>query len=215
MSFKDTPIICSPYERPGHHYALDDQGQPTGEKRIGRRDSAYLVPVPLPRRRVRAQAELGLEAEGEKSRVSENHLINEIRQQVDRWRELAPAQWGVTPETQRLLLHWRSPERERKLFFCQREAAETLIYLTEVEPKRFRKELEDANAEANPELFRLACKMATGSGKTTVMGMLIAWHAINKARRPGSKTFSDAFLVVTPGITIRDRLRVLLPQDTN
>jgi len=215
MSFKDTPIICSPYERPGHHYALDDQGQPTGEKLAGRRESTYLVPVPLPRRRVRAQAELGLEAEGEKSKVSENHLINEIRQQVERWRDLAPGQWGVTPETQRLLLHWKSPERERKLFFCQREAVETLIYLTEVEPKRFRKELEVANAEANPELFRMACKMATGSGKTTVMGMLIAWHAINKARRPGSKTYSDAFLVVTPGITIRDRLRVLLPQDTN
>lgn len=215
MSFKDTPIICSPFEKPGHHYGLDEDGQPTGEKLAGRRESTYLVPVPLPRRRVKAQAELGLETEGAKSRVSENHLINEIRRQVDAWRDLAPAQWGVTPETQRLLSHWRSPERERKLFFCQREAVETLIYLTEVEPKRFRKELEDANAEANPELFRMACKMATGSGKTTVMGMLIAWHSVNKARRPGSKTYSDAFLVVTPGITIRDRLRVLLPQDAS
>jgi type III restriction enzyme len=215
MSFKDTPIICSPYAPPSHHYALGDDGQPTGEKRNGRRDSTYLVPVPLPRRRVRAQAELGLEVEGAKSRVSENHLINQIRRQVDSWRALSPAQWGVTPETQRLLLHWRSPERERKLFFCQREAVETLIYLTEVDSKRFRKELEDANAEANPELFRMACKMATGSGKTTVMGMLIAWHAINRARRQSSRTYSDAFLIVTPGITIRDRLRVLLPQDTD
>jgi type III restriction enzyme len=120
----------------------------------------------------------------------------------------------VTPETQRLLLHWRDESRERKLFFCQREAVETLIYLTEVDPKRFRKQIEDANNEANPGLFRLACKMATGAGKTTVMGMIIAWHAVNRARRPNAKHFSDAFLIVAPGITIRDRLRVLLPQDS-
>jgi len=119
----------------------------------------------------------------------------------------------VTPETQRLLLHWRDKYRERKLFFCQREAVETLIWLTEVDPKRFRRDIEAANADANPGLFRLACKMATGAGKTTVMGMIIAWHAANKARRPNARHFSDAFLVVTPGITIRDRLRVLLPQD--
>ena len=75
MSFKDTPIICSPYDMPGHHYALYDEGQPTGKKLDGRRESTYLVPVPLPRRRVRAQAELGLEVEGAKSRVSENHLV--------------------------------------------------------------------------------------------------------------------------------------------
>ena len=69
-----------------------------------------------------------------------------------------------------------------------------------------------ANEEANPELFRLAMKMATGSGKTTVMAMLIAWQAVNAARKD-SKDFSRAFLIVTPGITIRDRLRVLLPSE--
>src|SRR5438105_3369486 len=96
--------------------------------------------------------------------------------------------------------------RERRLFFCQREAVETLIWLTEVAPKRFREDIERANAEANPGLYRLACKMATGAGKTTVMAMIIAWHAVNKARRPNARHFSDAFLIVTPGITIRDRL---------
>ena len=126
---------------------------------------------------------------------------------------MPPGQWGVTPETQRLLEHWRDPSRERKLFFCQREAVETLIYLSEVAPKRFRKQIEDANAEANPGLYRLACKMATGSGKTIVMGMIIAWHAVNKARRPKARMFSDAFLIVAPGITIRDRLQVLHPSD--
>jgi type III restriction enzyme len=119
----------------------------------------------------------------------------------------------VTPETARLLLHWRDRDREHQQFFCQREAVETVIWLTEVAPKAYRKHIEDANAEANPGLYRLACKMATGAGKTTVMAMIIAWHSVNRTRRPASRHFSDAFLVVTPGITIRDRLRVLKPQD--
>ena len=109
------------------------------------------------------------------------------------------------------MLHWQDSDRERKLFFCQREAVETLIWLTEVAPKEFRDEIEAANAEANPGLYRLACKMATGAGKTTVMAMIIAWHAVNRARKPLSRSFSDAFLIVTPGITIKDRLRVLKP----
>src|SRR5438046_2630171 len=80
-------------------------------------------------------------------------------------------------------------------------------------PKKFKDDIEQANAEAKPGLYRLACKMATGAGKTTVMGMIIAWHAVNRARKPNSRHFSDAFLIVTPGITIKDRLRVLKPQD--
>ena len=116
------------------------------------------------------------------------------------------------------LSHWREVSKDRKpLFFCQVEAAETIIWLTEVAPKnRAFQELADAAASfseaANPGLFRLAMKLATGAGKTTVMAMLIAWHAVNKARRPNSKTFTDAFLIVTPGITIKDRLRVLMPE---
>ena len=73
--------------------------------------------------------------------------------------------------------------------------------------QKVQRRYQNANAEANPGLYRLACKMATGAGKTTVMAMIIAWQAVNKARRPDSKKFSDAFLIVTPGITIRDRLR--------
>lgn len=209
MGFIDQPIINSPFEMPNVHYELDSEGQPTGVRLDGRRRSIQIVPVPAARRRGPQQAELDLFQE----EVTENHLINEIRTHVDQWRALPSTQWGVSPETQRLLLHWRDPYRSRKLFFCQREAVETLIYLTEVAPKRFRKQIEDANAEANPGLYRLACKMATGAGKTTVMAMIIAWHSINKARRSNAKGFSDAFLVIAPGITIKDRLRVLLPQD--
>src|SRR5262249_54206936 len=93
----------------------------------------------------------------------------------------------------------------------------TIIWLTEVGRGQghasILKHLEAANAEANPELFRLAMKMATGSGKTTVMAMLIAWHTVNAVRSPNSKHFSRGFLIVTPGITTRDRLRVLNPAD--
>src|SRR5688572_13079608 len=211
MSFRDNPIINSPFEKPLWHYELDDNDQPTGKKLEGRRASKQVVPVPAPRRAGPRQRELELF----ENEVTENVLVNEIRKHVDQWRALPQSQWGVTPETQRLLLHWRDAYRERKLFFCQREAVETLIWLTEVAPKRFRDDIRSANAEANPGLYRLACKMATGAGKTTVMAMIIAWHAVNRARRASSKTFSDAFLIVTPGITIRDRLRVLKPQDTN
>ena len=102
-------------------------------------------------------------------------------------------------------------------FFCQVEAVETVIWLTEVAPKsgkigkEFLEHMENANANANPELMRLALKMATGAGKTTVMAMLIAWQTINAVRRPNSKRFTRGFLVVTPGLTIKDRLRVLQP----
>ncbi|EHK54476.1 BPTD_3080 family restriction endonuclease [Allomesorhizobium alhagi] len=212
MGFTDNPIISSPFDPPLFHYELDEEGQPTGVKLPGRRESIQVVPVPAARRRGPKQAELAL-FDQDGAKVTSNALINEIRKHVNQWRALPPSQWGVTPETQRLLLHWGEPSRARRLFFCQREAVETLIYLTEVAPARFKKQIQDANAEANPGLYRLASKMATGSGKTTVMGMIIAWHAVNKARRPNAKTFSDAFLIVAPGITIRDRLRVLIPSD--
>ena len=79
--------------------------------------------------------------------------------------------------------------------------------------KRLLDTLSDASTEANPELERLALKMATGAGKTTVMAMIIAWQTVNAVRRPNSRRFTRGFLVVSPGITIRDRLRVLLPND--
>jgi type III restriction enzyme len=116
-----------------------------------------------------------------------------------------------------LLDYWRNPERDKKLFFCQIEAAETAIYITEVANKYgdtwVENHLRQANADANPLLYRVAFKMATGTGKTVVMAMLIAWQALNKMANPQDARFSDAFLIVTPGITIRDRLRVLLPND--
>ena len=148
-------------------------------------------------------------------------IINEVRRRVDAWRNLPdPAQWRVTPETARLLQHWRHHRFSGiRPFFCQVEAAETAIWLTEVAPQAgragrdFLDHLANANRDANPDLPRLALKLATGAGKTTVMAMLIAWQTVNAARRPQSSRFTRSFLVVTPGITIKDRLRVLQPND--
>jgi type III restriction enzyme len=148
-------------------------------------------------------------------------VINAVRAQVDKWREIPdPGDWGVTPETARLLQHWRSYAfNSIRPFFCQVEAAETAIWLTEVAPTGGKAaadllaNLANANLEANPELNRLALKLATGAGKTTVMAMLIAWQTINAVRHPNSKKFTRGFLVVAPGLTIKDRLRVLQPND--
>ncbi|MCB1155762.1 DEAD/DEAH box helicase family protein, partial [bacterium] len=148
-------------------------------------------------------------------------IINAVRMEVDKWRALPnPNDWRVTPETARLLQHWRSDNfSSTRPFFCQVEAAETAIWLTEVAPQlgkngeRFLTHLADANHNANPELQRLALKLATGAGKTTVMAMLIAWQTINAVRRPTSKRFTRGFLIVAPGLTIKDRLRVLQPSD--
>ena len=147
-------------------------------------------------------------------------IINEVRSYVATWRNLPSSdQWQVTPETARLLKHWRShPFQSVRPFFCQVEAIETAIRLAEVAHKsastrKFLSHLEGANAQANPELLRIALKFATGAGKTTVMAMLIAWQTVNAVRHPNNKSFSRGFLIVAPGITIRDRLRVLLPND--
>ncbi len=216
-SFYERPILNSPYRVPELHHPLDENGQPVeGEPRLGRRPSRFIVPVPASRKRPSsAQASLALET------YSDNSLINEIRRWVDSWRQLpTPANWGVTPTTQRLLEHWRHHDFVGpRPFFCQLEAVETIIWLTEVAPKRATQkglldQVAKANEEANPALFRLAMKMATGSGKTTVMAMLIAWQTLNAVRKD-SKDFSRAFLIITPGITIKDRLRVLQPSDPN
>lgn len=147
--------------------------------------------------------------------VKENEFINQVRQRVAQWRR--GGRVGITRTTARLIDYWTRPDRERRLFFCQIEALETAIYLTEVASRYgeawIENSLHEANASSDPLLYRIAFKMATGSGKTLVMAMLIAWHTLNKLANAQDARFSDAFLIVTPGITIRDRLRVLLPND--
>lgn len=226
--FFDHPILNSPYEYPARHWELDEKGQPTQQILDSRRRAEFVTPIPKPRRKKEQPTQgvieydegMGLSTAEQKYELT-SRTINDLRGYVDVWRKLPnPSDWLVSPETQRLLQHWRSHQFQSvRPFFCQVEAVETVIWLTEVAPRRgksekgFLEHLASANAEANPGLTRLALKLATGAGKTTVMAMLIAWQTINAARRPSSSQFTRGFLIVAPGLTIRDRLRVLQPSD--
>lgn len=224
--FFDHPILNSPYTLPEKHWELDESGQPTQKILDFRRPASFITPIPKPKKSTALQGTLLEDATAKALSTKEQEYelatrINELRNTITSWRTLPdPKTWKVTPETGRLLQHWRHHEFGGiRPFFCQLEAVETAIWLTEVAPKdgkrgeKFLEYLQNANQDANPGLPRLALKLATGAGKTTVMAMLIAWQTINAVRYPSSKRFSHGFLVVTPGITIKDRLRVLLPTD--
>ena len=226
-TFFERPILNSPYERPSRHWELDAAGQPTHKIVVSRRHADFVTPIPKPKKRKRAAEQQVLIPEDGKGistqaqQYDPTSIINEVRALVEEWRSLPnPSQWQVTPETARLLQHWRHHKFSNlRPFFCQVEAAETIIWLTEVAPTAGRRakgileHLQNASNDANPELLRTALKLATGAGKTTVMAMLIAWQTINAVRHPQSKHFTRGFLVVTPGLTIKDRLRVLQPND--
>ena len=208
----ENPIINSPFEEPTHYFRFSDEGI-TDEVVDGRRSSSYFVPIAKPKKK--GSKQLHFDTEWTQDRIEENKLVNDIRRRVVLWRK--GGHLGVTPTTARLIDYWIDPSREKKLFFCQNEALETAIYIAEV-AKKFgdawiENAIREANETSNPGLPRTAFKMATGSGKTVVMAMLIAWHTLNKHANPQDARFSDTFLIVTPGITIRDRLRVLLPND--
>jgi type III restriction enzyme len=207
----ENPILNSPFEEPTRHFRFDERGI-TPDIVEARRVSSYFMPIARPRRQGK---QMRLETEWTEDRIQENKRVNRIRQRVSQWR--AGGHVGVTATTARLLDYWTNPEREKKLFFCQIEAVETAIYITEVAKKYgdawIDNELRDENETFNRGLPRIAFKMATGSGKTVVMAMLIAWQALNKLENRQDARFADAFLLVAPGITIRDRLRVLLPSD--
>ncbi|MBI3941017.1 MAG: DEAD/DEAH box helicase family protein, partial [Acidobacteria bacterium] len=211
----ENPILNSPFAEPARHFKFSDDGI-TDEIVETRRVSSYFIPIPPPKKKAKS-AQLVFETEWTQDRVKENKFINDIRTRVAAWR--LSNHDGITKTTRYLLDYWRGPERDRKLFFCQIEAMETAIYLTEVARKFgdtwIDNDLRRFNQDANPLLSRVAFKMATGSGKTVVMAMLIAWQVLNKLANPQDARFSDAFLIVTPGITIRDRLRVLFPNDAN
>ena len=194
------------------HFRFSDEGI-TDEIVDGRRISSYFVPIARPKKK--GSKQLQFDTEWTQDRIEENKLVNEIRRRVALWR--TGGYVGVTATTARLLAYWTDPTREKPLFFCQHEALETAIYIAEVAKKYgdawIENAIRHANDTSNPGLPRTAFKMATGSGKTVVMAMLIAWHTLNKRANPQDVRFSDTFLIITPGITIRDRLRVLLPND--
>lgn len=210
----ERPILCSPYEVPLLHWQY---ARETGEatKMAGRRPARYWYKT-----KDSAAGQLALElVEGQDDLV----VVNQLRQDVARWRE---SRWeGATPITKELLRHWWSPKRGRRLFFCQLEAVETLIYLAEIlqsgKRPRFKPVFSPADLEklvdtpANPDLLpliRYGCKMATGSGKTVVMSMLIAWAFCNRGRAPSDVRFSRGVLVCCPNLTVNERLQVLRPE---
>ncbi|MGB9877859.1 MAG: BPTD_3080 family restriction endonuclease [bacterium] len=188
----DNPIINSPFDEPTKYWAYEN-GQPVIKE--GRRPAGYLF---KPRSKVNQRALFEEE-------FIPLGIVNEIRERVKAWRKSGYP--GVTPLTRNLLTHWNDPERERKLFFCQLEAVETLIWLVETPPS----EKQGISLPKDNGLTRYACKMATGSGKTVVMAMVIAWQVLNKLANPQDKRFSDAILIVCPNLTIKERLQVLLP----
>jgi len=227
--FFEHPILNSPYASPQQHWELDQQGQPTQRIIEKRRSAEFITPIPKPKKRKSSAEQQNIVFDEGKGLSSQDQqynttsIINELRHQVKQWRNRPNANtWQVTPETARLLNHWRHHRfNDIRPFFCQVEAVETAIWLTEVAPKSgksglpFLEHLNNANQNANPGLMRLALKLATGAGKTTVMAMLIAWQTLNAVRRPQSKKFTRGFLIVAPGLTIRDRLRVLQTNDPN
>ncbi|MCY4069057.1 MAG: DEAD/DEAH box helicase family protein [Acidimicrobiaceae bacterium] len=201
------PVLNRPHEEPSRHWQLSSDNTSTGRAMDGRRLSQALVIVPKQR---------GAQQRIQETPAEQNELVNRIRDAVAGWRRANYP--DATAATRQLLLHWRSEANEPRLFFAQVEAAETLIWLTEANAGRFpvladiRRELAEANRDYNDGIDRLAVRMATGSGKTAVMGMVIAWHAANAAasqRRDGRYTTS--FLAIAPGHTVRERLAVLDP----
>jgi type III restriction enzyme len=206
----ENPILNSPFAEPRRHFRFSDEGI-TNEIEESRRASSYFVPIAASKKKGK---QLAFDTEWTQDRVEENRFINDVRGYVANWRK--GGYRDVTTTTRLLLDYWRSPDREHKLFLCQIEALETAIFLAEVAPKyqpSVINQLRAFNEASNPLLFRIAFKMATGAGKTVVMAMLIAWQALNKLANAQDARFTHAFLIVTPGITIRDRLRVLLPND--
>ena len=207
------PVINAPYDPPAQHFQLGPDGTPTGILVAGRRPSQSFIPVPASKKGAKAQAALDFDETGE--RIEPNTLINDIRREVALWR--ARNYPGATAISRKLMLHWADTARENRVLYCQREAAETAIFLAEVAGRHgtadYRTRLDPLNRDHNAGLPRVALKMATGTGKTVVMAMLVAWQTLNKVHTPQDARFTKRFLVLTPGITIRDRLRVLLPSD--
>jgi hypothetical protein len=198
-----SPILSSPFEEPKEHWWILE-GQPA-ERRQGRRPALYFYRDP--KRETEERGGLAIEMK----------LVNRIRERVKAWREGGYA--GVTRTTLELLQHWRREGRDRRLFFAQIEAVETILFLVEARPD-FHQGVEiprdepsdDRKADGFAGFRRYACKMATGSGKTTVMGMLAAWSILNKVNDRSDGRFSDVVLIVCPNVTIRDRLRELNPE---
>jgi type III restriction enzyme len=212
----DKPILCSPYDEPAEYWVYDTATGTAG-KMPGRRLASYW----FKEQRVGDRRQLALFLD---ERLDDLPLVNALRADVKRWRQ--GGYEGATQVTRQLLEYWWREDRPRRLFFCQLEAVETILFLNEIRLSgkylRFKpavednhlEQLQDLPADADfPPLTRLGCKMATGSGKTVVMAMLIAWAFCNRGKVPSDERFPSAALVVCPNLTIKERLQVLRPEN--
>jgi type III restriction enzyme len=210
------PIINSPYEEPKQHWHIEEGKPPHIE--LVRRPASYFLRVPeraARGRRLAAQGEMFDEdVKGDEYLLD---LANLLRKRVEEWR-IRDYQ-GATKITRELIDLWRAPDRAQPLFYAQLEAAETVIFLVEGPPDLLQgihvptDDPGPAAKQAGYKAFqRHALKMATGSGKTTVMGMLAAWSILNKVTDPPNGIYSDTVLIVCPNVTIRDRLQELDPE---
>ncbi len=191
----DQLIINGPYDEPVNHWRYDRESR-TFSLEPGRRPAGYVVATP------------GSKSFDDPGVFVELPLVKRIRPRVKAWRDAGYP--GATGTTQRLLQHWRDAElwEERRFFFCQLEAVETLIWLTEAPPGD--RQGIDVPGDGGP-FTRLCAKMATGAGKTLVMAMAIAWHILNRVANPQDSRFSKNVFVLAPGLTVKKRLEVLEP----
>jgi len=189
----DHLIINSPYKEPQYHWNYDRQTR-LFDKLTGRRPAGYIVATP------------GSTSFDDPGIFMTLPLVNKIRSRVKAWRENYA---GVTGITKRLLEHWydKNQREHNQFFFCQLEAIETLIWLIEAPAS----EKVGIDIPKDGDLARLCSKMATGSGKTVVMATLIAWQVLNKVTYPKDTRFSKSILVIAPGLTVKERLKVLYP----
>ena len=202
------PILNSPFAEPKEHWNIQEGETP--ERRTGRRPAGYFYRDP--------KAPAGDSEHEARGEWQELAIVNLIRRRLEDWRKLGYS--GVTRTTLELLNYWRREGRQHRLFFAQLEAAETIIFLTEARADFHQgidipidEPSDERRAEGYSAFRRYACKMATGSGKTTVMGMLAAWSILNKVNDRSDACFSDVVLVVCPNVTIRSRLGELYPEN--
>ncbi|MBI4317699.1 MAG: DEAD/DEAH box helicase family protein [Chloroflexi bacterium] len=226
----ESPVICKPFEEPTRHWEYD---RATGRASMapGRRPATYWYKLPEEDARQQRLALHLKEPGGDEIRLELEEgrrdltLVNSLRSDVKRWRQSNYE--GATNVTKDLLRHWWRRDRPRRLFFCQMEAVETIIFLNEV--RGIRKDGSRGKPRWNPKfadsdfeklldrpvepgyspLSRMGCKMATGSGKTVVMAMLVTWAFCNRGRVPSDERFPNAVLVCCPNLTIKERLQVL------
>jgi type III restriction enzyme len=201
------PILNSPYDEPGEHWNIEEGASP--EKRRGRRPAGYFYRDP--------KAPPSDSEHDARGTWQEIKLVNLVRERIKQWR--AQGYPGVTRTTLDLLNYWRRDGRQHRLFFAQLEAAEAIVFLNEARAD-FRQGIavpldepsDEAKAKGIRAFQRYACKMATGAGKTTVMGMVAAWSILNKVNDRSDARFSDTALIVCPNVTIRNRLGELYPE---